>query len=189
MSGGARSGILLVMKNVLVTGATGVIGRRLVHELLENGYQVRVLVRDPERAVDAMPARWVEGVQLVDGDVTDAASLEPALKGVDGVLHLAVENVDGTRNLLDAAARAGVRNIVSAGTTIPRVEDVAHGLRLAYEWGHGGELPRWMHKVVPLFTPLAGKSVAEVRELVRVGHRVTRFFSVRRAVGVAQTVG
>ncbi|OSC70402.1 hydroxylase, partial [Streptomyces sp. BF-3] len=50
---------------ILVTGATGTVGRRVVEQLLERGEQVRALTRDPERA--EFPA----GVEVVGGDLTD----------------------------------------------------------------------------------------------------------------------
>ena len=110
---------------VLVTGATGFIGGRLVRQLLAAGYQVRALVRAPERAAEL--AR--DGVELAAGDVTEPASLERALDGVDGVFHLAAVydfgldleqmrrvNVEGTRNVLDAAAHAGTARILYCGS-------------------------------------------------------------------------
>jgi dihydroflavonol-4-reductase len=111
------------MRKVLVTGATGFIGARLVDKLLASGYQVRALVRGPARAA-LLPDR----VEPAIGDVTDPASLARALDGVDGVFHLAAiydfgvaeatmraVNVDGTRNLLDAAA--GLRVVYCGSDT------------------------------------------------------------------------
>lgn len=64
---------------VLVTGATGRVGRLVVDELLRAGASVRALTRRPERA--ALP----EGVEVVAGDLTDAASLDPAVEGAAAV--------------------------------------------------------------------------------------------------------
>ncbi|MFI6816787.1 SDR family oxidoreductase [Nonomuraea sp. NPDC050328] len=64
---------------ILVTGATGNVGRHVVTQLAEAGVPVRALVRDPSRT--AFPA----GVEVVRGDLTDPASLEPALDGVEDV--------------------------------------------------------------------------------------------------------
>lgn len=110
---------------VLVTGATGFIGGRLVDQLLDARYEVRALVRDPARA----SALARSGVELFAGDVTDAAALDSALQGVEGVFHLAalydfgVEaermrevNVLGTRNVLDAALRHRVGRILYCGS-------------------------------------------------------------------------
>lgn len=70
---------------VLVTGATGYIGGRLIRELLGHGYQVKVLVRDASRLNDYP---WVEDVEVVVGDATDREALEKALKGVDLAYYL-----------------------------------------------------------------------------------------------------
>ncbi|SHG24775.1 NmrA family NAD(P)-binding protein [Streptoalloteichus hindustanus] len=67
------------MSTYLVTGATGSIGRHVVAALVEAGHDVRALVRDPDRA--ALP----EGVTAFAGDLSSPRTLEPALRGVDGV--------------------------------------------------------------------------------------------------------
>ena len=106
----------------LVTGATGFVGAALARTLLAAGWQVRVLVRagSDRRNLRAL------AVQSVVGDLTDNASLERAVEGCDAVFHAAADyrlwvpdpqsmyraNVDGTRNLLEAARRAGVMRIV-----------------------------------------------------------------------------
>ena len=106
----------------LVTGATGFVGAALARTLLAAGWQVRVLVRagSDRRNLRAL------AVQSVVGDLTDNASLERAVEGCDAVFHAAADyrlwvpdpqsmyraNVDGTRNLLEAARRAGVTRIV-----------------------------------------------------------------------------
>ncbi|HET8970174.1 MAG TPA: SDR family oxidoreductase [Candidatus Nanopelagicales bacterium] len=65
---------------LLVTGATGYIGGRLVPELLDAGHRVRVLARHPERLVDRA---WAGRVEIATGDATDAAALHAAMVGVD----------------------------------------------------------------------------------------------------------
>ncbi len=70
---------------VLVTGATGHIGRPLVASLLEAGCQVRVLTRTPDLARGLLP----QGVELVTADLADASSLQSAFDGVDTLFHLA----------------------------------------------------------------------------------------------------
>ncbi|HEY3463248.1 MAG TPA: complex I NDUFA9 subunit family protein [Gaiellaceae bacterium] len=106
---------------VLVTGGTGFVGPHVVHALRAKETPVRALVRDPARATRL--AAW--GVELVTGDVTDAASLRAALEGVDAVVHLVAiikgrpadfERVmsDGTRTVVAAAREAGVRRFVLA---------------------------------------------------------------------------
>ena len=65
---------------ILVTGATGYIGGRLVPRLLDAGYRVRVLVRDKSRL---QGRTWLEQVEVIQGDVLDHGSLPPAMQGAD----------------------------------------------------------------------------------------------------------
>ncbi|HVM55841.1 MAG TPA: NAD(P)H-binding protein [Gaiellaceae bacterium] len=106
---------------VLVTGGTGFVGGHVVHALRARDVPVRALVRDPARA----PRLGAWGVELVRGDVTDAASLAAACEGADAVVHLVsiitgkpadFERVmaQGTRDLVAAATGAGVRRLVLA---------------------------------------------------------------------------
>ena len=101
---------------VLVTGATGFIGRRLVPELVERGLDVRAMTRRPE-AYDG-PGR------AVGGDVHDRASLEEPLAGVDVAVYLVHslddpdferKDAEAARTFGKAAAAAGVRQIVYMG--------------------------------------------------------------------------
>jgi dihydroflavonol-4-reductase len=106
----------------LVTGATGFVGAAVARALLRNQWQVRVLARkgsDRRNLTDLQ-------VELVEGDLTDAGSLERAAQGCEGLFHVAADyrlgardpsqlyraNVEGTRNVLNAARRGGVRRIV-----------------------------------------------------------------------------
>ena len=104
---------------ILVTGGTGFVGGHVVHELRGRELPVRCLVRDPRRA--AKLAAW--GCELAQGDVTDAASLGRAVKGVETIVHLVAIRqgrreqfkrimVEGTRALLDAAKVEGVARFV-----------------------------------------------------------------------------
>jgi len=106
----------------LVTGATGHIGNVLCRKLVENGEKVRALIWKGE---DTAPIRDLD-MEFVEGDVLDFNCLESALKGVETVFHLAGiisimpgenslvrrVNVEGTRNMLAAARRAGVKRVV-----------------------------------------------------------------------------
>ncbi|MFE2500300.1 NAD(P)H-binding protein [Streptomyces rubiginosohelvolus] len=95
---------------ILVTGATGTVGRRVVEQLLERGEHVRALTRDPERA--EFPA----GVEVVVGDLEDPASLVPALRGATG-LHLITFGgalfapLETADEILALAKEAGVRRV------------------------------------------------------------------------------
>lgn len=106
----------------LVTGATGFIGANLVRTLIEKGVRVRALVRPHSNRKN------LEGldVEIAVGDVRDRGSLERAVEGCELVFHAAAlysfwvkprsliyeVNVEGTRNLLEAALKAGVERVV-----------------------------------------------------------------------------
>lgn len=111
------------MPTAVVTGATGFLGGHLVRLLCERGYQVRALYRS-EGALASLRGLAFEPCQ---GDVTDVASLDAALRGKpDLVFHVAANtaswkpkfaeqtriNVSGTRNVVQAALRAGVGRLV-----------------------------------------------------------------------------
>jgi NADH dehydrogenase len=106
---------------VLVTGGTGFVGPHVVHALRARDVSVRALVRDRRRG--SRLVAW--GAELVEGDVTDPASLRRAFSGVDAVVHLVAiirgsradfERVmaQGTRNVVAAAKEAGIRRFVLA---------------------------------------------------------------------------
>ena len=106
----------------LVTGANGFVGSALVRLLLGQDHQVRVLVRSGS---DRRNLEQLD-IDLVEGDLTDAASLQRAVRGCSHLFHVAADyrlwipdpermyktNVDGSRNLLRAAADAGVNRMV-----------------------------------------------------------------------------
>lgn len=109
------------MSTVLLTGATGLVGSRLLPRLLDDGVECRALVR---RDVD-LPA----GVTAVRGDLDDPATLPSAVEGVDTVVHLAAlfrtddeaaiwrANLDGTRHLVEAVVQhAPTARVVMAST-------------------------------------------------------------------------
>jgi dihydroflavonol-4-reductase len=117
-----------------VTGGTGFVGSAVIRRLLAAGHEVRALVRP------AANARMLEGlpVERVSGDLGDVSVLQAAMTGCGWVFHVAAlyaywgypwdvfnqSNVEGTRHVLDAAARSGVQRIVHtssiASLGIPR---------------------------------------------------------------------
>ena len=108
---------------ILVTGATGFIGPKVVHALRAEGRNVRCLVRDSRRARARRGRLEAWGCELVQGDMTDAASLRQAVEGCDTVVHLVAiiagkpadfERVmnQGTRDLVAGAKEAGARRFV-----------------------------------------------------------------------------
>jgi len=99
------------MTKVLVTGATGNVGSRVVGELRDLGVPVRAFVRDADMAATMLG----DGIEIAAGDFSDAASVRRALEGVEGAF-LACANdprqVEHETGMIDAAAGAGVRRIV-----------------------------------------------------------------------------
>ncbi|MGD3110102.1 SDR family oxidoreductase [Streptomyces sp. YGL11-2] len=92
---------------IVVTGATGNIGRSLVGRLLEEGAAVRALTRDPARA--GLPER----AEVVRADLGEETDLTPLLTDADALfLNLAAGGGEAATRLIDAAAKAGVRRIV-----------------------------------------------------------------------------
>ncbi|HUC54579.1 MAG TPA: hopanoid-associated sugar epimerase [Candidatus Cybelea sp.] len=110
----------------LVTGAAGFLGSHVTRQLVAHGEEVRVLLRasSTNRAIADL------SLEYVTGDLRDPASLERAMKGVKRVFHVAADyrlwarrkqeiydsNVGGTKNLLEAAKRAGVEQLIYTST-------------------------------------------------------------------------
>jgi dihydroflavonol-4-reductase len=110
----------------LVTGAAGFLGSHVARQLVGRGDEVRVLLRpsSTNRAIADL------SLEYVTGDLRDPASLDRAMKGVKRVFHVAADyrlwakrsreiydsNVGGTKNLLDAAKRAGVEQLIYTST-------------------------------------------------------------------------
>jgi NADH dehydrogenase len=118
------------MSTILVTGASGFLGRYVVPELLSAGHTVRALVRDDDarQSVLARANAGRDRVEFAAGDVTDAVTLGAAIRGVDAVVHLvAIDkdrnggkdldriNTQGTLNVISAAKEAGIRRLVHMG--------------------------------------------------------------------------
>jgi dihydroflavonol-4-reductase len=112
--------------NCFVTGASGFVGANLVHELIGRGHRVKVLLRPNS------DTRGIAGLEVerVPGDVSDREVLTQSMRGCDWCFHVAASyhlwlrdyapmyaaNVDGTRNVIEAAASAGCSRIVYTST-------------------------------------------------------------------------
>src|SRR5688500_10093775 len=112
--------------NCFVTGASGFVGANLVHELEARGHAVKALLRKNS------DTRGLDGAQYeyVEGDLSNRRALQEAMKGCDWCFHVAASyylwlrdyrpmyaaNVEGTRNVLQAAADAGCSRIVYTST-------------------------------------------------------------------------
>lgn len=150
----ARYGVAM---KILVTGATGKVGSRLVKRLALRGDQIRALVRDPGRAA----ALREHHVEIVRGDLLDHSSLDAAVHGVDAIVHCAslffggassepahAVNDLGTQRLADAARAAGVKRFVFTSTGL------VYG-------GNGGRLAREDDACAPSPGYFASKLAAE----------------------------
>ncbi|GAA4031948.1 SDR family oxidoreductase [Streptomyces plumbiresistens] len=103
------------MATVLVTGAAGNVGSRVVTELGERGIPVRAFVRDPDRAAAVLGGE----TELAHGDFAEPASVRRALDGIERMFLLCANDprqVEYGTNAIDAAAAAGVRQVVMLST-------------------------------------------------------------------------
>ncbi|WP_199616674.1 NAD-dependent epimerase/dehydratase family protein [Paenibacillus alkalitolerans] len=118
--------------NILVTGATGRIGSRIVPRLLQRGDCVRVLVRQPERAQTLRE----HGAEIAVGDLLQPETLNQAVADIDAIVHLAAffrgateeqtraVNLEGTVSLAQAALQANVRRFIFASTNLVYGTDI-----------------------------------------------------------------
>jgi uncharacterized protein YbjT (DUF2867 family) len=137
---------------VLVTGATGYIGGRLVPRLLEKGHDVRVMVRDPARIAGRS---WTPSVEVARGDIEDPPSVRAALDKVDAAYYL-IHLMDSGGDFAERDRRAA-ENFVAAGRHLKHVVYL------------GGLLP----EAEQVSKHLASR--AEVGEILRAGLPTTEF--------------
>jgi nucleoside-diphosphate-sugar epimerase len=111
---------------ILITGATGYIGSLLTIKLAKAGEDIRILCRTPP----LLPEFNQQNISVIKGDITDKPSLEKAMEGISHVYHMAAYarlwakdpdifrqiNVEGTRNVLEAAKNSGVKKLVYTST-------------------------------------------------------------------------
>jgi len=127
---------------ILVTGATGYIGGRLIPNLLDMGYRVRCLVRDPIR-LQGRP--WHDRVEIVAGDVLQPETLIPALVGTEAAYYLIhslaggadfhERDVTAATNFSAAAKKAGIHRIVYLGGLAEASPELSEHLRSRQQTG------------------------------------------------------
>ncbi|THG32374.1 SDR family oxidoreductase [Naasia lichenicola] len=125
------------VRRVLVTGATGYVGGRLAPRLVEAGFAVRALVRDPQKLADVP---WAPDVEIVTADLADPSTLEAAFRDVETVYYLVHSMAKGhgerfedvergnAENVAKAAKAAGVSRIVYLGGLHPDGEKLSRHL-------------------------------------------------------------
>lgn len=127
---------------ILVTGATGYIASRLIPRLLDSGYRVRALARDPLRLKGRS---WFRHVEVIQADVTNPSTLDAAMEGVHTAYYL-IHNMssghgytkielDGARAFASAAERAGVVHIIYLGGLADPEQHIAPHMRSRIETG------------------------------------------------------
>lgn len=130
-------------KLILATGATGYVGGRLVPRLLEAGYRVRCLVRDPNRL---QGRSWLSRVEVVSGDALTPNTLAEAMHGVSVAYYLihgkqggkisAERDLAVARNFAQAAGEEGIERIIYLGELVDPTSDLSPYLRARHETGY-----------------------------------------------------
>lgn len=130
-------------KLILITGATGYVGGRLVPRLLEAGYRVRCLVRDPSRL---QGRGWLNQVEAAEGDALRPGELVNAMKGVSTAYYLihgmqggkvnAERDLQAARNFARAAEEAKIERIIYLGELVDPTANLSPYLRSRHETGY-----------------------------------------------------
>lgn len=130
-------------KLILVTGATGYVGRRLVPHLLEEGYRVRCLVRDPNRL---QGCSWLNHVEVVSGDDLMPSTLTEAMQGASVAYYLihgkqdrkmdAERDLTVARKFAQAAGGAGIERMIYLGELVDPTSELSPYLRARHETGY-----------------------------------------------------
>jgi uncharacterized protein YbjT (DUF2867 family) len=160
---------------ILVTGATGYVGGRLVPKLLEAGYRVRCLVRDPAR-LQGRP--WLKQVEVVCADALDVLALIHAMQGVSAAYYLihgmqggrmtAERDLAVARNFASAAEAAGIARILYLGELVDPAANLSPYLRARHETGY------WLrHSPVPVTEFRAGMIVGSGSALFEMVRHLT----------------
>jgi dihydroflavonol-4-reductase len=177
-----------------VTGATGFLGSHVAHVLAEQGAELRLLVRPTSdlRNIEGLSADRV--VDRVVGDLRGPASIEKALSGCDVVFHVAADyrlwvtdpgemyrsNVEGTRTLLEAARKQGVRRVVytssvatmgfTSGVDNDKIADEESPVGMADMIGHY-KRSKFMAEQVAIDAAKSGVDVVIVNPSTPIGER------------------
>jgi uncharacterized protein YbjT (DUF2867 family) len=181
---------------VFLTGATGFVGRYMLKRLLSEGHTVRALVREPQKSGELAQAK----VELVAGDVVESTGLDQGMQGCDAVIHLVGIIVEkgkntfervhhfGTRNVVEAAKKAGIKRFVQMSALGARAdstaayqltkwrgeEEVRHSgipyciLRPSVIFGEGDGFVTQMMETMrsaPLFRPVPGNGKPKFRPI------------------------
>ena len=130
-------------KLILVTGATGYVGGRLVPRLLEAGYRVRCLVRDAAR-LQGYP--WAKRVEVFTCDLTYVERIAEAMQGVSAAYYLvhgrqggkesAEQDLEMARRFAEAASRAKIERIIYLGELVDPTANLSPYLRARHESGY-----------------------------------------------------
>jgi uncharacterized protein YbjT (DUF2867 family) len=130
-------------KLILVTGATGYVGGRLVPRLLDAGYRVRCLVRDPDRL---RGHSWINQVEVCKGDALDRQSLVTCMEGISSAYYLIhglqggkvymERDLQAARNFSSAAEEAGLEHIIYLGELVDPTAPLSPYLRARHETGY-----------------------------------------------------
>jgi NADH dehydrogenase len=142
---------------VTVFGGGGFLGRYVAQALLQRGARVRIVERDPKRAFFVKPQGGLGQTQFIAADVTKRATVERAVQGSDAVINLVgimsgdfqAVQVDGARNVAEAARSAGARALVhvsaigaDAGSDIPYARTKGEGEKAVREAFAGATILR-----------------------------------------------
>jgi len=185
---------------IFLTGATGFVGKTLLPELLKEDHAVRAALRFPEKGARLVAAYHRNGdFQYVAGDVVSGQSLEKGMEGCDAVIHLVgiiaekgkntFESVHhlGTRNVVEAAKKTGIRRYIQMSALGARAGGVAEYqtskwrgeeevrqsgiacsiLRPSLIYGHGAFVDEMIGvmKQAPLFRPVPGNGQGKFRPI------------------------